>query len=331
MRIPPRRTKEQGSAPAVIRPWQLVFLFVLGLALGTSAAPKTKVKDGPRPGATIELAGTMAEALKAVEEAAADPILHGTYVYEHDKTLVGARPADASSAFGNSPPEGKVFYKVLDDVIAPRHFKDTADSGTITVRYVVREVTPRTVGIRIDAVFVESAHRAVHASEGAVESAEFGEVQQHLNRIQARAQDALEDARQEARQDARQDAGATHSSPSAEIRTPEPALPVKETSPALPSAMAVPPRPSPSAVADASGSVAELEQHVDRLRRQVEARVKEPGASLKTAPFHTATTIQSVPAGSEVAIVILTTYWYGVQTTDGHTGWILRSQLESLP
>jgi len=81
----------------------------------------------------------------------------------------------------------------------------------------------------------------------------------------------------------------------------------------------------------ASGSVAELEQRVNRLRHQVEARIKQPGAPLKSAPFHTATTIQTVPGDSEVAVVILTSYWYGVQTTDGHTGWIQRRQLEALP
>jgi hypothetical protein len=77
--------------------------------------------------------------------------------------------------------------------------------------------------------------------------------------------------------------------------------------------------------------VAELEQRVNQLRREVEARVKQPGAALKSAPFHTATTIQTVPGEAEVAIVILTPYWYGVQTTDGHTGWIQCSQLEALP
>ena len=70
---------------------------------------------------------------------------------------------------------------------------------------------------------------------------------------------------------------------------------------------------------------------MQQLRHEAEARVKAPGAQLKSAPFHTATTIQTLPVDSEVAIMILTTYWYGVQTTDGHTGWIQRSQLESLP
>jgi len=82
----------------------------------------------------------------------------------------------------------------------------------------------------------------------------------------------------------------------------------------------------------ASGSVADA-----RTDESTASAIKskpassQPGAPLKSAPFHTATTIQTVHGASEVAVVILTSYWYCVQTTDGHTGWIQRSQLEALP
>jgi hypothetical protein len=78
-------------------------------------------------------------------------------------------------------------------------------------------------------------------------------------------------------------------------------------------------------------SVDELRKQVDSLRRQVELRVKDTGATLKSAPFQGATTIVSLPPSSEVLIVVLTSYWYGVETTDGHHGWIHHSQLEALP
>lgn len=320
------QTKRHGG-PEVTALFCCVLL-VAAILLG-QAAPvlaKSKSKPGSQIASNIEVSASLADAIKAVQEVAADPIVYGTYVYERDKTLTGARPVEESSAFGNGQPQGKVFYKVVDDVIAPRHFKETEDSGTITVRYVVREISATSVAIRVDAVFVESAHRAVHASEGAVESAEFGQVQQHLNRIQARAKEALEDAQEEAR--------ATQAPANAEPIHQEP-RPTRADDNSQ--ALALPPVLSPSnreresAVPVTPDSVAELEQRVNQLRRQVEARVKAPGAPLKSAPFHTATTIQMVPADSEVAILILTTYWYGVQTTDGHTGWIQRSQLEAVP
>jgi hypothetical protein len=71
-----------------------------------------------------------------------------------------------------------------------------------------------------------------------------------------------------------------------------------------------------------------LEAHVRDLKQQVERLVKAPGAPLKSAPFHTASTLQTLPAGTEVLIVVSTPYWLGVETHDGQHGWILRDQLE---
>jgi len=297
-------------------------------------AAKTKVKTAPPVNAAIEVTASLTDAVKAVEEVAADPVVYGTYVYERDKTLTGAHEADSSSAltsaFGKEVSEGKILYKVVDGVLSPRHFKEAEDSGTITVRYVVRAVNSATVSIRVDAVFVESARRAVHASEGAVESAEFGQIQQHLSRIQARENEAQEEALEEAKEaaGAKEKAERLATAGAAGASEPRPSIPVAS----MPTA-SIPERARPAAeeLPVAAGSVAELEQRVNDLRREVEARVKQPGAALKSAPFHTATTIQTVPGEAEVAIVILTPYWYGVQTADGHTGWIQRSQLEALP
>jgi hypothetical protein len=83
-----------------------------------------------------------------------------------------------------------------------------------------------------------------------------------------------------------------------------------------------------------SGEVASgvsLEQHVQDLRRQIERLVKSPGAPLKSAPFHTASTLSALTTGTEVLILISTPYWYGVETRDGQHGWVFRDSLESLP
>jgi hypothetical protein len=80
-----------------------------------------------------------------------------------------------------------------------------------------------------------------------------------------------------------------------------------------------------------TGSSQTLEQHVQDLRRQVERLVKEPGAPLKSAPFHTASTLRPLATGTEVLILISTPYWYGVETRDGQHGWVFRDELEPLP
>lgn len=98
------------------------------------------------------------------------------------------------------------------------------------------------------------------------------------------------------------------------------------------------PSPAPSgqatqgqAAPDQAISAQTLEQHVQDLRRQVERLVKSPGAPLKSAPFHTASTLSPLTTGTEVLILISTPYWYGVETRDGQHGWIFRDSVETLP
>jgi hypothetical protein len=57
----------------------------------------------------------------------------------------------------------------------------------------------------------------------------------------------------------------------------------------------------------------------------------KPGAPLKSAPFHTASTLKSLQPGVEVLILIATPYWYGVETREGDHGWMRRDQLEQMP
>jgi hypothetical protein len=74
-----------------------------------------------------------------------------------------------------------------------------------------------------------------------------------------------------------------------------------------------------------------LEQRVHTLKQQLERIVKAPGAPLKSAPFHSASTLQALSSGAEVLIVITTPYWFGVETRDGQHGWVQRDELEMLP
>ena len=70
---------------------------------------------------------------------------------------------------------------------------------------------------------------------------------------------------------------------------------------------------------------------VENLRHDVERVVKSPGAQLKSAPFHSASSLKSLAAGSQVVILVSTRYWYGVETESGEHGWVHHSQLEPLP
>ena len=241
-----------------------------------------------------------AEVLQAVYLIVNDPVVYGTYSYEKEKQLKGAKPASSARVFGDDPDQGKVFFKVLENVLAPRHFKETADLGTIYLRYIVQGTGPATTAIHVDAVYVEKNRRRRHESDGTVEESEFQAIKDRLEKMQAEQRAASEMAGKDSA------AAPTTAEGSAGANVPEP-------------------------ISKAISSAEELEKRVAELRHRAEMRTAAGGAALKSAPYRTAATLQSLPAQAELLVVVLTKYWYGVETTDGRRGWVHRSQAEPLP
>jgi hypothetical protein len=263
---------------------------------------RDKAKESP--GFVIELPAKESEVLRIVTEVAADTTIHGTYVYERDKTLTGAKPAKTSSVFGEWQGPGNAFYKVLTGALAPRHFQDSADMGTITVRYVVQPVNEERTRVRIDAVFIEDGRRKVHISDGTVETSESKAIQDKLQEIQLAEQKIAEDLK------SRQEEAAAQASALSERHDQQEEL---------------------ARLDAAQSSIRGLEQRLHDLRRQAELRVKESDTPLKSAPFQKAADLQSLGAYTELVVLIVTPYWYGVETTDGHRGWLRHDQVEQLP
>ena len=230
-----------------------------------------------------------------------DQVVHGTYVYEKEKTLTGAVAANSSSHFGRWEGPGKVLYKIYTGALAPRHFKNSADIGTITVRYLVQELKDSKTRVQIEAVFVEDGRRTVHPSDGSVESSELKEIQDQLQQIHLARQQAAEALEQRNRQAAAE---------AAQARQRE-----EERSRLL----------------AVQSSAQSLEQHVKELRHELVRLVAGPGIELKSAPFHSSVSLQKLTANSEVLILIVTPYWYGVETTAGRRGWLRRDQVKPLP
>jgi hypothetical protein len=110
----------------------------------------------------------------------------------------------------------------------------------------------------------------------------------------------------------------------APLPVPQPATPAVETA----SVATPPPITEPPVSEEPAQPPQTLEQRVKKLRSEVERAVKSPGAPLKSAPFHTALTLQSLGTGAQVLILISTPYWYGVETHEGQHGWIMRDELE---
>ncbi|HVO62861.1 MAG TPA: SH3 domain-containing protein [Terriglobales bacterium] len=281
---------------------RVVFALVAVLLLAVICAPQLFAASSSETALLVQINAPEADVLRAVQEVTEDQIIHGTYSYEKERTLYGAHAANAARVFGKWDQPGKVFYKVADNVLAPKFFKDSQDVGTISVRYVIQPIEAGTTSVRIDAIFVD-ARNVKHASKGSVEAAEYGAIQQHIQSLQTE-QKQTEQAAQEV---AAERAARTAKVPAA--RTP--ADPGDSWSLGL--------------------TVPQLEQRVAELRREVELLTRESGASLKAAPYRSAATLASLPARTQVAVEVLTPYWYGVETEDGHRGWIHRSEVEPLP
>jgi hypothetical protein len=75
----------------------------------------------------------------------------------------------------------------------------------------------------------------------------------------------------------------------------------------------------------------ELEVSVATLRHQVVRKVSAAGTELKSAPFKSSATLDNLKPATEVVVLILTPHWYGVETEDGHHGWVRRTEMETLP
>ncbi len=248
-----------------------------------------------------ELMAPETDVLQALHEVLENHIIQGTKEFEREPTLLGAEEVSSTKLFPPWQGGGKVFYKVRADVIAPRHFRESADQGTIAVRYVVVPVTSQRTRVQIDAIFVEAAHKAVHPSDGTVESSEFKSIQEHLQAIQNEEQQAADVQRRRA---------------SADL-VKQTILRRREDESTL--------------LSSTQSSVQELEMKLKDLRREVERRVKAPGTDLKAAPFQSSAKVLALPAHTEVVIVIVTDHWYGVETPDGQRGWLPLEQLETLP
>jgi len=261
-----------------------------------------------------------------VEQVVADVvqngIIRGTKEYNKDEFITGAKAASSSHAFPSWKEEGKVFYKVREQALDPRNFKDGGDVGTLVVRYVVQPQGDKNTVLRIDALFQEDFRHTVHPSNGSVEGSEYKDIHDRLEAIDVMKKQTTEGERERQERLANQQGAATGAG-----------LPVQSSSRTgsegpengtdLPARVEVT-QPPPVHAAPAQT----LAEHVKDLRKQVERSVKAPGAPLKSAPFHTASTLQSLSTGTEVLILISTPYWYGIETHEGQHGWIMRDQLE---
>jgi hypothetical protein len=309
------RTWHRNTGKKFIPGWKIgVVLMVAIAAVQLFAREKDVTQYGT--GLIVNLPFPENEVTQVLQDVVQNGIIRGTKEYNQDEYIKGAASATSTRAFPEWNDSGKVFYKLRLKAIDPRNFKDTNDVGTLAVRYVVQAQGEKNTILRIDAVFVEDFRHAVHPSNGSVESAEYKDIHDRIEAIESMKAQTVEAERDKQER----------------LEKKQRFIPLEESSSSVPPSApaSVTPTEAPPSEAPQPPSQT-LEERVHDLRRQVQRLVKAPGAPLKSAPFHTASTLKSLPPGTEVLIVISTPYWFGVETHDGQHGWMLRDELELAP
>ena len=327
------------GAPAT---WALLLLLLFATALPLAGRTKNKLSYGE--GLAVNIPAPESEVEKAVEDVTQNGVIRGTKEYNKDEFVAGAKPSTSSRVFPAWTEGGKVFYKVREQALDPRNFKDSSDSGTLVVRYVVRAQGEKNTILRIDALFKEDFRHIVHQSNGSVENAEYQDIREHIDAVELMKRQNVEAEKERQEALAKKQNPVLQADPSSAVAAPS-AAPQAAESPSQPSpqpgaaesagsgqsastqGVASEMQPSSSVSAENLSGQA-LEERVKDLRHQVERLVKSPGAPLKSAPFHTASTLETLPTGTEILILVSTTYWYGVETHEGQHGWIMRDELE---
>ena len=275
-----------------------VFSTLMSLLLPAVGFPKETLTT---PGLMRELFGSLEEVRQAVQFVVHDQIIHGTLIFDKEPILNGAETVDASPLFDPWQGPGDVYFKIRKNAIAPRHFLESADQGTIAVRFVIIPVDANRTRVKVDAIYEETAHRIFHPSDGTVEQSEMKQIKDQLETLQeAAAQAADARRRQTSAELVRQSLIRQHED---------------ET----------------SRISNAQSAQKDLEQQVSALHHELERRVKSPGADLKAAPFQSAATLTTLSAFTDVVILIVTPHWLGVEMPDGQRGWLPQAQLEQLP
>jgi hypothetical protein len=260
-----------------------------------------------------------------VQDIVQNGIIRGTKEYARDQYVTGAAAAASSHVFPAWTEGGQVFYKVRLKALDPWNFKDSSDVGTLAVRYVVQRQDATHSILRIDARFVEDFRHVSHPSNGSVESEEYKDIHDHLESIESMRIQTAETEKSKRGFAAKPEPSSQDATSDSSKMTP---AQMASSQPAA----AFPNPNDPQGISSTDASPPQtLEDRVKNLRHQVERLVKAPGAPLKSAPFHTANTLESLPSGTEVLVVISTPYWLGVETHEGQHGWVLRDELEMLP
>ena len=266
---------------------------VVSLPAFSSSHPTQHYGDG----FSIDLDEPYDRVLQVVKDTSEDGIIRGSSEYKGAGELYGAVPGTGSKAFHTPPAPGTVLYKVRANTLAPEHFFESNDVGTVTVRYVVKSLGPKSTRLSIDAIFQEDSHHHYHPSDGTVENAEFLAISDEIKDIEDKEAKQKQEAEYAVEAKKMADLQAQLDQVRADLKT-------------------------------AKAREAEMLKKVQAIPGGRPARVKAASADLKTEPYNDSKTVTLLPQGDPVTVLLETRSWYRVETARGQQGWVYRFMLE---
>jgi hypothetical protein len=271
---------------------------ILGSVLLSLTAGNARKRQHWGDGFSVDLDQPYAQVLSIVQQVTNDGIIRGTYQYKGTNQLDGAESARTSSAFPKWTGAGTVLYKVRPNTLAPEHFYQSGDKGTVVVRYIVQPAGPNSTQLRIDAIFQEDDRHHSHASDGLVESNEFEAIAAKIKEQQDVEARQREEEDQKKQQQKVEDLQAELDRENATLAA------AKEKEQQLQSKLQASPPGNRT------------------------ARVRTSRAELKVAPYNQSETLHALSQGDTVTVLSQTRAWYRVQAPNGQQGWVYQLMLE---
>lgn len=275
----------------------LFFVFLSALAAAPSHGRSREVQHYG-DGFSIDLDESYDRVLEVVKNVSEDGVVRGSSEYKGVAELYGAVAGTSSKAFHNPPMPGTVLYKVRPNTLAPEHFFQSNDVGTVTVRYVLRALSPKSTRLAIDAIFQEDSHHHYHPSDGTVENAEFLAISDEIK--------DLDDQDAKAKQNAEY---AAEEKKMADLLTQ------------LDQARA--------GLKAAKAKEDEVAKQVQTISGGKPGHVRTESADLKAQPYTESKTLGMLSQGDAVTVLLETRSWYRIQAANGQQGWVYRLMLEA--
>jgi len=296
------RTKQLWVAPAL-------FLLLCGMG-------HARTREKAAPSFTIEVDQPYSRVVAAVEDVARSSVIKGTFEYTGDDQLKGAQFEPSSRLFPVWTGAGKVFLKVRNRTLAPKHFIQSNDVGAVAVRYVVQENGANSTRLVIDAVFVENAGHHGHPSDGYVETCEFAEIGKRLKEF---------DQQRTLRASGHEFAPSRESS----SQLDKPVEPVIDSSATADIRRAI--ADQELQLAADTANLRQLEAQARKIRASEFVRINAERAELKASPYSHARVVAALKQGQEATVLVKSAYWFRVRSEDGQEGWVSHSALEAQP